>query len=193
MNFLAHAYLSFGKPEIMVGNFIADFVKGNKYLDYPDPIRQGILLHREIDQYTDQHDQVRAGKRRLYPQYRHYAGVIVDMYYDHFLAANFFMFHNTPLKLFTEQLYHTVRQHEPLPEKTERILFHMSNGNWLHGYAKIEGIEKALQGMSRRTRFDSGMDKAGQTLRSEYRNFYQDFMVFFPNVIRFARQKIETL
>ena len=88
MNFLAHAVLSFENPELMVGNFIADFVKGNDYLQYQDPVKRGILLHRDIDQFTDQHPTVRLSKSRLYDAFGHYAGVIVDMYYDHFLAAN---------------------------------------------------------------------------------------------------------
>lgn len=193
MNFLAHAYLSFNNPELMVGNFIADFVKGNKYQDYPEPIQQGILLHREIDQFTDQHQQVQVCKRRLYPKYSHYSGVIVDMYFDHFLAANFFKFHTASLKSFTEQVYHTVGQYQPLPEKAERILYYMSKGNWLYSYAHIAGIEKALQGISRRTRFDSGMEKAGQTLRLDYRSFHKDFMIFFPNIVTYTKRQIGAL
>ncbi len=190
MNFLAHAYLSFENPELMVGNFIADFVKGNNYLDYPGPIQQGILLHREIDQFTDRHHQVRIGKRRLYAQYSHYAGVIIDMYFDHFLAANFYRFHTTNLKSFAANVYKTVGDYHQLPPQAERILYHMSRGNWLCSYAQIKGVEMALKGISGRTRFKSGMEKAGQTLRSDYRAFHLDFMIFFPSVVNFAKRQI---
>ena len=191
MNFLAHAVLSFENPELMVGNFIADFVKGNDYLEYPEPIRKGILLHREIDQYTDQHPRVRISKSKLHDRYSHYSGVIVDMYYDHFLAANFFKFHSTDLRLFTQSVYDTMNTHqESLPEKASKMLYYMSKGNWLFSYATIPGIERALNGLSQRTKFNSGMEFAGESLRQNYRSFYQDFMIFFPKVMSFARHEI---
>ena len=85
MNFLGHFYLSQSNPELVVGNFIADFVKGNKYIDYPDKIAEGIMMHRHIDYYTDHHPKVSKGRKRLFGTYRHYSEVIMDMYYDHFL------------------------------------------------------------------------------------------------------------
>lgn len=191
MNFLAHAYLSFAQPKLMVGNFIADFVKGNDYLLYPEDIKQGILIHREIDYYTDTHTQVLISKRRLQPRYRHYAGVIVDMYYDHFLATNFHQFHQLPLPEFTQQVYQTMEAHvEVLPEKAIFILGHMSRGDWLLSYAQIGGIEQALAGISRRTKFKSDMEYAGQELRLFYQEFQYDFMAFFPEIIQFVKNKI---
>lgn len=194
MNFLAHAVLSFENPDIMVGNFIADFVKGNDYMDYPEPVKKGILLHREIDHFTDTHPQVRLSKRRLYEPYHHYSGVIVDMYYDHFLAANFFKFHTASLEVFTHSVYKTVGQYRrQLPVKAEEILHHMSKGNWLLGYAKISGVELALKGMSRRTRFKSNMEYAGTSLRSDYKSFYTEFMIFFPKVMAFAKRELQQI
>ena len=193
MNFLAHAYLSFDNPDLMVGNFIADFVKGNNHLLHPEPIKNGILLHRDIDQFTDLHQQVRISKRRLYQHYSHYAGVIVDMYFDHFLAANFYKFSNSSLEGFTQYVYQTVRQYHALPEKAEKMLHYMSRGNWLLSYAKIKGIERALQGISQRTRFNSGLEQAGQTLRIDYRSFHEDFMIFFPDVVSYAKQQIRQI
>ena len=192
MNFLAHAVLSFENPELMVGNFIADFVKGNDYLEYPEPIKKGILLHREIDQYTDQHPRVRISKGKLHDRYSHYSGVIVDMYYDHFLAANFFKFHKTELRLFAQHVYHTMdNSRTPLPKQAARMLHYMSRGDWLFSYATIPGIERALLGLSQRTKFNSGMEFAGDSLRQNYRSFYEDFMIFFPKVMSFARNEIK--
>ncbi len=194
MNFLAHAYLSFDHLDIMVGNFIADFVKGNDYKKYPEQVKQGILLHREIDHYTDKHPRVRHSKSKLYTPYSHYAGVIVDMYYDHFLAANFYKFHKLPLTRFTNRVYQTMDNYQgQLPDRAQYILHHMSRGNWMLSYATLEGIERALQGMGRRTRFESGLENAGDTLRENYRFFYQDFMIFFPKAISFAKKKISQL
>ncbi len=194
MNFLAHAVLSFENPDIIVGNFIADFVKGNDYLNYPEPVKKGILLHREIDHFTDSHLQVQQSKRRLYEPYHHYSGVIVDMYYDHFLAANFFKFHPDPLETFTQFVYKTVDQYPgQLPAKAEQILHYMSKGNWLLGYAQIRGIELAMRGMAQRTRFKSNMEHAGASLRSGYRSFYTEFMNFFPKVMAFAKEEIQQI
>ncbi len=194
MNFLAHAYLSFEEPELMVGNFIADFIKGSQYLNYPRAIAQGILLHREIDHFTDQHPRVITSKRRLQPRYRHYAGVVVDMYFDHFLAANFPLFHASPLPEFTEQVYGVMKDHqEILPPKVLHLLTYMSRGNWLLSYADITGVEQALAGMSRRTKFKSHMEHAGEELRTHYDEFMDDFMAFFPEIIEFAKTKIDAL
>jgi len=194
MNFLAHAVLSFENPDLMVGNFIADFVKGNAFKKYPEGVRNGILLHREIDQFTDQHQHFRKSKSKLYEQYGHYSGVIVDMYYDHFLAANFFLFHHLSLKKFSHQVYETVKNYQgTIPPRAELILYHMSEGNWLLSYRELAGIERALNGMGRRTRFQSGLEFAGGTLRQKYRSFYTDFMMFFPNVHLFAKDKIAGL
>lgn len=194
MNFLAHAVLSFENPEILVGNFIADFVKGKDYLNYPDLIRTGIILHRGIDHFTDSHPCVIKSKRNLYEKFGHYSGVIVDMYYDHFLAANFFKFHHMPLGSFTQFVYATVGKHQgDLPKKASIILKYMSQGDWLQGYSKIMGIEQALAGMTRRTKFKSNMEYAGQSLRDNYKSFYTDFMIFFPKIMAFSKQEIQQL
>ncbi len=191
MNFLAHAYLSFSQPKLMVGNFIADFVKGNDYQQYPEEISRGIIIHREIDYYTDNHPQVLLSKRRLQPKYRHYAGVIVDMYYDHFLAANFQDFHNDALHDFAQGVYRVVADHRDIiPPKVAFLLKHMSRGNWLLSYAEVSGIEQALGGISRRTKFKSHMEQAGHELREHYEDFHEEFNAFFPEIIQFVEKKI---
>ena len=191
MNFLAHAVLSFEHPDLIVGNFIADFVKGRAYLDYPENVSKGILLHREIDHYTDQHPQFRNSKTRLSSEFGHYSGVIVDMYFDHFLAANFHRFHRRTLEEFSNHVYQTVRSFDgTIPAKADYILHHMSRSNWLLSYRKISGIDQALKGMSRRTKFRSRLEFAGIALRENYHLYYTDFMIFFPKVLSFAQEKI---
>jgi acyl carrier protein phosphodiesterase len=112
------------------------------------------------------------------------------MYYDHFLAANFHYFHQTPLATFTSNVYKTVQTYEGhLPKEAERILHYMAKGNWLLSYARIKGIEQALYGIGQRTRFISNLEHAGQSLRSDYRHFHQDFMIFFPKAISFVKDK----
>jgi acyl carrier protein phosphodiesterase len=185
MNFLAHAYLSGDKPEIMVGNFIADFVKGKQALEaFETSIRQGIELHRFIDHFTDTHDIVQRSKERLRPKYRHYSAVIVDVFYDHFLAINWNQYHQLPLKKFSQHVYNTVQSFDNiLPEGVHHMLPYMANGDWLFNYSKIEGIHGALSGMSRRTPYPSKMEEASVDLREHYDAFRNEFEEFFPLLI----------
>ena len=148
MNFLAHAYLSKGEPDLLVGNFIADFVKGSKIQSFPDRIQEGIRLHRRIDAFTDSHPLFIGSKRRLAPKYRHYSGVIVDLIYDHLLAKNWDEFHQDSLLTFTESLYKTVQaENEILPEGVRHLLQYMVPDNWLFHYHSLEGIDRALNGL----------------------------------------------
>ncbi|MGB3774600.1 MAG: DUF479 domain-containing protein, partial [Leeuwenhoekiella sp.] len=96
MNFLAHIYLSQYDEQVTIGNFIADGIKGSKYKQFPIPIQKGILLHRSIDAYTDAHHLVRKSTKRLHPHYHHYSGIIVDIFYDHFLAKNWSSYSDIP-------------------------------------------------------------------------------------------------
>jgi acyl carrier protein phosphodiesterase len=187
MNFLAHIYLSGDDPLITLGNFIGDFVKGNQANVYPEKVRNGISLHRAIDKFTDTHDVVLRSKIRLRPDYRHYAPVIVDVYYDHFLSKYWKEYHDTPLSEYTDQFYEMIKDHQDLlPERASHMFNYMRNDNWLLGYSQIIGIEQALGGMSRRTKFDSGMERAGENLRADYESFKSEFEEFFPDLISYA-------
>ena len=164
-----------------IGNFIGDFVKGNQYKEYPDKIAKGVLLHREIDRFTDTHKLVTPSKDRLRKKYRHYAGVIVDVFYDHFLAKNFHQYHPHDLGTFVQLNYKLLmRFYADLPVKAQHMLPYMIASNWLLNYAKIEGIKSALEGMSRRTRFDSKMNESIQELEMHYQDFEKEFRDFFP-------------
>ncbi|MEM7109751.1 MAG: ACP phosphodiesterase [Bacteroidota bacterium] len=193
MNFLAHAFLSGEEDkELMVGNFVGDFIKGKQYEDYSKGIQNGVLIHRAIDEYTDTHPVVSQSKDRLRFKYRHYSGVIVDMAYDHFLAANWSAYHDTSLLDFTYQVYHEIDQRLLfLPDRFTHMFSYMKRDNWLFHYAELEGIHRALSGMSRRTTFDSKMEEATQDLQDQYKDFEADFTQFIPDVIRFSAQWLE--
>jgi acyl carrier protein phosphodiesterase len=184
MNFLAHLYLSGNDPEIMIGNFIGDFVRGRHVHEQFKPnIALGIELHREIDEFTDSHVVVLESKKRLRPKYRHYAPVIVDMFYDHFLAARWHNYHIQSLSDFAAYAYSQLKDHEPiLPERVVQMMPYMIKGNWLVSYAQLEGIHRALSGMSRRTPFDSKMDEAVFDLEKSYAEFESEFVLFFPEL-----------
>lgn len=194
MNFLAHLYLSEDKEDIMVGNFMGDFVRGRDlYLRYPHPIALGIELHREIDEFTDSHPVVMQSKIRLRPKYRHYAPVIVDMFYDHFLAVNWNRFHYLPLDAYAQQSYATLLKFQHLlPEKVKQLMPYMIDGNWLLSYARPEGIHRALSGMARRTPYDSKMDEASEELQLHYNAFEHEFNLFFPDLKAMCQQFILT-
>lgn len=183
MNFLAHIYLSGDSPGIMVGNFIGDFVKGSQLEKYEDTIQRGIRTHREIDSYTDSHAIVRQSKDRLKAGYRHYSGVIVDIYYDHFLAANWHRYHDQDLEDFVEETYRTILGYEEiLPARVKHMLGFMIPQNWLVSYRELDGIGQALAGLSRRTKFNSRMEYAVQDLRENYQAFGDEFQLFFEDL-----------
>jgi len=188
MNFLAHAYLSGVDTKILVGNFIGDFIKGRQALmKFEAPIIQGVELHRAIDEFTDNHVVVHESKKRLQPKYRHYAGVIVDVFYDHFLATHWKSYHSQPLEDFAANTYQTIETFMPvLPLRFKQMLPYMIRGNWLVGYAKIDGIHRALSGMASRTPYDSKMDEASADLRQHYDQFTGEFEQFFPALKEFS-------
>lgn len=192
MNFLAHLFLSGENVEIKVGNFIGDFVKGRNLDErFGKEITRGISLHREIDWFTDRHPIVKLSKDRLRSKYRHYSGVIVDVFYDHFLAKNFNQYSKIVLPDFADECYGIIQNHDAiLPEEVKYMMPYMINGNWLANYAKIEGIHRALSGMSRRTKFESRMDEASQDLKNSYPDFEAEFFSFFPELKQFADEWI---
>ena len=194
MNFLAHLYLSKNNKNILIGNFIADAIKGKKHEDYPREIQIGILLHREIDTFTDLHPIVRKSKRRLHKRYNHYNGVIIDILYDHFLAKNWHNYSEIPLAIYAENVYSFLQDNiEIFPTKIQNILPYMIAHNWLVAYASTEGIEKILQGMNKYTKGISKMDLAIEDLTTFYTEFESDFTLFFEELIEFTEQKTTTL
>ena len=191
MNFLAHIYLSGDVDDIIIGNFIADGIRGKRYLKYPEGIQKGILLHRQIDTFTDAHPTVRQSTKRLHKNYSHYSGVIVDILYDHFLAKNWQNYSNIPLEDFAQDFYKMIENNfDILPLRTQNMMPHMIAGNWLVSYSTIDGIQKVLEGMNRRTKHISGMNKATIELRQHYFEFEAEFKSFFDELILFSKKSL---
>lgn len=194
MNFLAHIYLSGSDEEIIIGNFIADHVKGSNGKKFSKKIQAGIFLHREIDQFTDSHPEFLKSKTRLADKYRKYAGVVVDMFYDHFLSANWKDYSNENLESYTHRIYKIIaRKYLILPTKTQWILPFMMKSNWLKAYGNFEGLDRALSGMARRTPFNSGMENAVTDLKKDYENYKQEFTAFFPQIIKYSEDKLKQI
>ena len=191
MNFLAHLYLSNNDSNILIGNFIADHIQGNHFTHFHPEIQKGILLHREIDTFTDAHPIVRKSKRRLHTRYRHYKGVIIDIFYDHYLAKNWANYSDVELADFAQSFYHLLQEnYEILPKKTKQLLPYLIEYNWLYNYQFIEGIEKVLNGMNNRTKQKSQMNLAVEDLQNLHSEFEEDFTVFFEDLRNFSNQKL---
>jgi acyl carrier protein phosphodiesterase len=194
VNFLAHIYLSGDDEGIILGNFMADSIKGKKYLKYPLGIQKGILLHRAIDSYTDAHPLVRKSTRRLRKNYRHYSGVIVDILYDHFLAKNWNHYHERHLEDFVNDFYALLRtNYEILPTRVKRMMPYMIADNWLVSYASIEGISTILSQMNVRTMNKSRMNFAVIELEEYYSEFEEEFTNFFADLIAYSKNKLKEL
>lgn len=194
MNFLAHIYLSFNDKEITIGNFIADSIRGNKYKHLPERIQQGIMLHRAIDTFTDAHPTVRKSSKRLHKNYSHYSGVIVDIYYDHFLAKNWGTYSDVPLDEFVENFYDLLEDNYAiLPIGVKRMMPYMIADNWIYNYSKMEGIDRVLHGLNRRTKNRSKMNFAILDLEEHYDAFEAEFTSFFEELITYSKQKYKSL
>lgn len=194
MNFLAHLYLSGEHDEIRLGNFIGDFVKGKQVKNFPGAVQAGIYLHRFIDEFTDSHEIVRESKYRLREEFHHYAPVIVDVFYDHFLAKNWRQYHHSELKTYTEGFYSLADKHkEWIPGRANHMLLYMSADNWLYHYQFVEGIRRALSGMASRTSFVSGMENAHHALEKNYGDFEHEFSLFFPELTKESARMLKGL
>jgi acyl carrier protein phosphodiesterase len=187
MNYLAHLYLAGSDPDLIVGNFIADAVKGKQIEQYSEGVIRGIKLHRQIDLFTDTHPVIERGKEALRPKFRKFAGIVMDVFGDHFLSSNWNDYSKTNLRDFTEHMYTLLHERkEHFPEKARYTLHYMSMQDWLQGYQHIEGVKRALSGLARRSSFPSGMENAHKELERHYLFYQSIFHEFLPDLVRFV-------
>lgn len=185
MNFLAHFYLSDQDESLIVGNFLGDFVKGNQYEKFSPEIARGIQMHRAIDSFTDQHPRHLQSKHRLGDKYGHYAGVAIDMFYDHLLAIQWAKYAAMPLSDFSTSVYQVLENHRKvLTASAQQVLTYMARHDWLLSYQEMEGISRALTGISQRTQFQSNLEHAALDLEENFQLFKDDFSKFFPDLRR---------
>lgn len=191
MNFLAHIYLSGDNDYIKIGNFMADGIRGKHFEEFPIDIQKGITLHRAIDTFTDAHPVFRQSTKKLHARYHHYAGVIVDVFYDHFLAKNWSVYSNENLEEFIQNFYESLRQNQAvLTEKTIGFMPYMFKQNWLSSYQTIEGINSILTQMDGRTKNKSKMRFATEELQEFYSDFEEEFTTFFRDLHQHVQQQI---
>jgi acyl carrier protein phosphodiesterase len=188
MNYLAHIYLSGTNEDVMLGNFMADGIKGRKHEQYPPDVQKGILLHRFIDDFTDSHPIVLETKILFRPKYSKLSPILVDILYDHYLAKNWADYHNVPLKQFVEETYAILqRRWNELTPRVQRMLPYMIQYNWLYNYRTQQGIEHVLEGMSRRVPTGGILKDGWQDLQPYHRTVNDQFTRFFSEMIKEAK------
>ena len=194
MNLLAHAHLSGNNNDILLGNFIADAVKGNKKLNYKTKIQQGFALHHKIDEFTDDHPIVKQSIERVKPHFSRFSGVVMDIYYDHYLARNWHDYDQRDLPVFAAHVYGILKRNVfILPFRTKRLLPFLISQNWLIAYADFTGLQHVFNGMDRKTGRISGMDHAVDVLKQNYDELYDDFRLFYPELMEFARKELNII
>ena len=191
MNYLAHAYLSFHQPEILVGNIISDFIKGKKRFDFDEAVQRGIMLHRNIDTFTDEHAATKEAKQYFKPAVGLYAGAFVDIVYDHFLALDINEFTDEGLIQFSDFVYKTLAQHQSiLPERFARMFPYMKKDNWLYHYRTLRGIQQSFGGLTHRAKYLHDSAEVYEGFLSNYEALQHCYNIFFPDVKSFAFKQL---
>lgn len=187
MNYLAHLYLAQDSTESMIGSILGDFVKGSAKDQYPDEIKKGIELHRKIDSYTDSHPMTQASRRLYRSPWRRFAGIIVDLCYDHFLYRHWSKFTDAALTAFILNAYEILKTHQAiLPERLQAMIPFMIRDDWLGSYRDLNGVEQALKRLSRRVTDGNRLVCAIDDIKVHYRELEANFLSFFPDLIRFV-------
>jgi len=187
VNYLAHLYLTEQTAEGRIGSFLGDFVKGNACHQYPPAIWRAIILHRQIDSFADGHYSFRNSKNRLSRRYGLYRGIMVDMFYDHFLACTWRDFNSKPLEQFANHFYSELELHRDLlPDKLKTLLPRIKERNWLYSYKKISSIEIALSKLSDRLKRENPLGEGIGELHKNYKGLEEDFFQFIYDAKKHA-------
>jgi acyl carrier protein phosphodiesterase len=193
MNYLAHLFLADPTPESLIGNLLGDFLKGVDKEQYSIAIQQGILLHRKVDAYTDSHPIVRKAKQLVSVARRRFSGILIDIFYDHFLAKNWEIYSSVTLNDFSQKVYAVLLQHQMiLPDRLRVAVPQMIQQDWLNKYQYMSGIELTLDCMAHRVR-NKGYVLAGgiEELRASYQELDWSFQAFFPELIEYVKLQRE--
>ena len=181
MNFLGHLLVSGNEPLTIVGNFMADAVKGRDLSGFPQGVQTGIRMHRRIDSFTDNHPLTLAGRERLRAHCGKFAGVALDIFYDHTIARHWGGLHPEPLAGFSHRMYRLLQHHAGLmPPRTQHMLGHMVRHDWLSSYATLPGIARALEGLAARVPGGTVLRGADSVLEAHLEAFDSECLQFLP-------------
>lgn len=193
MNFLAHLYLSGENEKLITGNFIGDYVKGKNFLKYPGKIREGIILHRRIDSFTDDHELFREVKKLFREELGLYSGVVTDLIFDHLLASGWSNYHHLPLRRFAQKIHAILLKHIfYLPPRVQGFLPILIKNRRLESYAHKEGIQQSLEIMSRYTSLPPKATYAIEVLDSNFPFIETHFTAFMHQLIKFVESETAT-
>lgn len=192
MNLVAHQYLSFNNPSLQIGNLLGEVVKGNKYNEYPNEIKKGILLHRAIDNYTDSHPIVKKSTSYFHSTQHKYAPILVDLIYDYFLIKNWRKNHPTSFQIFKLSCYDLfITNYDNFPHRLQHMLDYLLRHDWFENYSTLNGIQTTLNGISKRTNFDNNLTNALATMQLFEKDIEEDFLIFFPELVDFCKDFID--
>ena len=181
MNFVAHQYLSFKQQSLQIGNLLGETVKGKQYLDFPDDIQKGILLHRSIDTFTDSHEIVKQSSSYFHETQHKFAPIIVDVIYDYFLIKHWNDFSDTPYQKFKLDCYQLFKnEYDTFPKKLQETIFYLLKYDWFENYSTIEGVQKTLKGIGSRAKFENNLHQIIPEFEQYYSMLEKDFLQFFP-------------
>lgn len=185
MNYLAHAFLSNNDTDLLVGNFIADHLRGNDFGDYSPKIIEGIYLHRKIDTFTDAHPKFKESKRLFYNGYERYSGVLIDIYFDHLLARSFNNHSAIPLKDFCDRVYNIYSESKPLlPQSSSNFLEYVLKNNIYYNYSSLGGIEKVLFHLSHRINHGVMLNESVSVFKQNEKELEENFRIFFSDAVK---------
>jgi len=181
--------LSYSEPDLIVGSYLADFLKNNQLSDYSSSIRKGVLLHRKIDSFTDSHHSVSKCTKILHPTQHKYAPVVVDIYFDYFLTKNWKIFHTQALEIFTSEIYNVLLdQMNIYPGRVQQILPRMVEDDFLMSCSNEERLIRTFSFLKLRANFHNNFEYAHLDLKLYYDLFEENFLIFFPDVIAFVQK-----
>ena len=190
MNYLAHLHLSGESEKMLVGNFIGDYIKGNKYLQYEEEIAKGILLHRQIDSFTDTHPLQREARLMFRPEFGLYSGIVIDLIYDHFLAKNWSQYSSLRLPVFAKRVHAILLNHfSTLPLRVQGFLPFLIQHKRLVSYASVDGIIQSLKIMGKHSSLPSKSEEAERILLENYTELETNFTYFFTDLLDFVYEK----
>lgn len=190
MNFLAHTFLSCNDEQLLLGNFLADFLKNKEVILLPEGIQKGIFLHRQIDSFTDEHPMVRQGTRRLQAYHHKYSSVIIDIYYDYLLANNWSLYTEESLEGFTQKVYTILEKNMHLmPQRLQGRIANMIAHEWLISYSKKDGLAYTFQRVKERVSQPEQFAGVMDSLDRDIEALTIEFNSFFPDIIKFVHQE----
>ncbi|GGF08785.1 Acyl carrier protein phosphodiesterase [Chishuiella changwenlii] len=184
MNLVAHQYLSFGERGIQIGNLLGEIVKGNQYENFSEDVKTGILLHRTIDTFTDEHEIVKRSSSYFYESQHKYSPIVIDVIFDYFLIKHWDKFYKDSFENFKKSCYSLFeKEYDSLPKKLQETIYYLLKYDWFKNYSSIEGVQKTLKGIGNRSKFENNLHQVIPEFEKNYKKLEQDFLEFFPQLI----------